>query len=88
MQFYRPWAKSRNMRACADLKQGKNGEYVTVAACIICRQRPGTAKGFMFFTLEDETGLANIIIKPKILQAYKTILIEQNFVALFWATTN
>lgn len=82
MQFYRPWAKSQGMRACADLKEGTNGKYLTIAACIICRQRPGTAKGFMFFTLEDETGLANIIIKPKVLQAYKKLFLEENFIAI------
>jgi len=82
MQFYRPWAKSLGMRACADLKHGQNGEYITVAACVICRQRPGTAKGFMFFTLEDETGLANIIIKPDFLKRYKKVLLEENFLAI------
>ena len=82
MQFYRPWAKSKNIRACANLQDGIHGEYLTVAACIICRQHPPTAKGFMFFTLEDETGLANIIIKPKILQAYRKVLLEENFIAI------
>jgi len=82
MKFYRNWAKNLDMRACAELKNGKNGEYVTVAACIICRQRPSTAKGFMFFTLEDETGLANIVIKPQFLKRYKKILLEENFLAI------
>lgn len=82
IQFYRPWAKNLGMRACADLKHGKNGEYITIAACVICRQRPGTAKGFMFFTLEDETGLANVVIKPSFLRRYQKILLEENFVAI------
>ncbi len=82
MQFYREWAKSKGIRACTDLKDGMHNEYLTVAACVICRQHPPTAKGFMFFTLEDETGLANIIIKPKILQAYKKVLLEENFIAI------
>jgi len=82
MQFYRPWAKSKGMRACAELHKGKHDEFLTIAACIICRQRPATAKGFMFFTLEDETGMANVIIKPKILQAYKKVLLEETFVAI------
>jgi error-prone DNA polymerase len=82
MQFYRPWAKSQNIRACADLEHGIHNEYVTVAACVICRQHPPTAKGFVFFTLEDETGLANIVIKPKIFEVYKKILIEESFIAI------
>ena len=82
MQFYRPWAREHGMKCCADLKNGQNGDYLTVAASVICRQRPGTAKGFMFFTLEDETGLANIVIKPKIFTAYRDILLRHNFLAV------
>ena len=43
----------------------RNGDTVLVAGLVICRQRPGTAKGFVFLTLEDETGLVNVIITPK-----------------------
>jgi error-prone DNA polymerase len=82
MKFYRPWAVRQGMKCCADLKTGQNGEYLTLAAAVICRQRPSTAKGFMFFTLEDETGLANIVIKPKVLAAYRDKLIKHNFLAI------
>lgn len=82
MKFYRPWAEEHGMKCCADLKSGQNGEYLTLAASVICRQRPGTAKGYMFLTLEDETGLANLIVKPKILAAYKDILLHHNFLAV------
>ena len=43
---------------------GKDGQPVAVAGLVICRQRPGTAKGFVFLTLEDETGMINIVITP------------------------
>ncbi len=46
------------------LKQGRDGQKVAVAGLVICRQRPGTAKGFAFLTLEDETGMINIIVTP------------------------
>jgi error-prone DNA polymerase len=82
MQFYRPWAMQHGMKSCADLKHGENGDYLTLAASVICRQRPGTAKGFMFFTLEDETGLANIVVKPKVFTAYRDVLLHQNFLAV------
>jgi error-prone DNA polymerase len=82
MQFYRPWAMQKGLHACADLAYSEHGIHIAIAACIICRQQPATAKGFMFFTLEDETGLANIIIKPKILQANKKVLLHQNFVII------
>ncbi|MBI2221899.1 MAG: error-prone DNA polymerase [Acidobacteria bacterium] len=51
------------LRAC-DLPQGRHGRRVRVAGAVIARQRPGTAKGFVFLTLEDETGIANIIVRP------------------------
>jgi error-prone DNA polymerase len=46
-------------------RDGRNGQAIAVAGLVICRQRPGTAKGFVFLTLEDETGLINIIVTPK-----------------------
>ena len=45
-------------------ESGKDGQPVAVAGLVICRQRPGTAKGFVFLTLEDETGMINIVITP------------------------
>ena len=51
---------------CARLADGAR---VRVAGAVICRQRPGTAKGFMFLTLEDETGLVNIIVRPDLFDA-------------------
>jgi error-prone DNA polymerase len=47
------------------LRQGQDGEQVATAGLVICRQRPGTAKGFVFLTLEDETGLINVVVTPK-----------------------
>lgn len=51
-----------------------HGQWVQVAGCIIVRQRPGTAKGFCFLTLEDETGLANVVITPKLFERYRTVI--------------
>ncbi len=52
------------MLAAVDLKRVRNNTPVRVAGCVICRQRPGTANGFMFLSLEDETGIANAIVEP------------------------
>jgi error-prone DNA polymerase len=46
-----------------------------VAGCVICRQRPGTAKGFMFLSLEDETGIANGIVEPDLFDTYRETLV-------------
>ena len=62
-------------RAC-DLGRRRDGDWVTVAGIVICRQRPGTAKGFCFVTLEDESGLANVVITPKLFAANKRLVVR------------
>jgi error-prone DNA polymerase len=66
------------MRAC-DLPNAPNGRRVRVAGMVITRQRPGTAKGFVFLTLEDETGISNIIIRPDLFDRERTVVIRQPF---------
>lgn len=78
MAFYRPWAKSNKIFSCLDLYAQEDGETVIVSGGVICRQRPETAKGFVFLTLEDETGMANIIIKPKIFDVYRQVVIQSS----------
>ena len=57
-----------------ELERRRDGDWVTVAGLVICRQRPGTAKGFCFVTLEDETGLANVVITPKLFEEHKRLV--------------
>src|SRR5262249_1986936 len=54
----------RGILRARDLTSARQGRRVRVAGMVITRQRPGTAKGFVFLTLEDETGIANIIVRP------------------------
>jgi error-prone DNA polymerase len=54
----------RGVQRATDLPRGRSGRRVRVAGAVITRQRPGTAKGFVFLTLEDETGIANVIVRP------------------------
>src|SRR5262249_53498886 len=54
----------RGVLRAIDLRAERNGRRVRIAGMVITRQRPGTAKGFVFLTLEDETGIANIIVRP------------------------
>jgi error-prone DNA polymerase len=49
---------------------------------VIARQRPGTAKGLMFLSIEDETGIANAIIMPDILQKHRMLLVSENFLLI------
>ncbi|HVL66439.1 MAG TPA: OB-fold nucleic acid binding domain-containing protein, partial [Vicinamibacterales bacterium] len=64
MALRRPELALRGVLRAADLPRGRHGRRVRVAGAVITRQRPGTAKGFVFLTLEDETGIANIIVRP------------------------
>ena len=53
------------LTAAEIMQRARDGDHVAVAGLVICRQRPGTAKGFVFLTLEDETGMVNVVITPK-----------------------
>jgi error-prone DNA polymerase len=66
------------LRAC-DLPQAKDGRRVRVAGMVITRQRPGTAKGFVFLTLEDETGISNVIVRPDLFDRERMTVIQQPF---------
>ncbi len=57
-----------------DLKNTKHGSMVRIAGCVIARQRPGTAHGFIFLSIEDETGIANAIIDPDLYEAHRTLV--------------
>jgi error-prone DNA polymerase len=61
----------------ADLTLARDGERVTIAGSVICRQRPGTAKGFMFISLEDETGIANAIVTPQIFERQRLVITQE-----------
>jgi error-prone DNA polymerase len=60
----------------ADIARQRDGAWVAVAGIVICRQRPGTAKGFCFVTLEDETGLANVVIAPKLFEQHRRLVVR------------
>jgi error-prone DNA polymerase len=66
MSHLRPHLAPNGIRSARDLTTtGSDGERVAGAGLVICRQRPGTAKGFVFLTLEDETGTVNVVVTPK-----------------------
>jgi error-prone DNA polymerase len=69
----------RGVQRASDLPRGRNGHRVRTAGMVITRQRPGTAKGFVFLTLEDETGIANVIVRPDLFAAERTTLVSVPF---------
>ncbi|MGZ4816263.1 MAG: OB-fold nucleic acid binding domain-containing protein, partial [Terriglobales bacterium] len=62
-----------------ELPQLPNGKRVKTAGCVIARQRPGTAHGFVFLSLEDETGIANAIITPDLFEKNRVALVSERF---------
>ncbi len=76
MRHLRAAMQAQGVTTAAGLARRRDGDRVTVAGLVICRQRPGTAKGFCFVTLEDETGLANVVITPKLFEANKRLVIR------------
>ena len=65
-----------------DIYQMRNGSLVRVAGWVIVRQRPGTAKGFVFLTLEDETGVSNVIITPQLFEKNRLVLVDHPFLLI------
>ena len=65
-----------------DLKSMRNGVWVKVAGWVIVRQRPGTAKGFVFLSMEDETGISNIIVSPQIFEVNRLALVNYPFLLI------
>jgi error-prone DNA polymerase len=69
----------RGVLRAADLPRARDGRRVRVAGMVITRQRPGTAKGFVFLTLEDETGISNVIIRPDLYDRDRNTVVRQPF---------
>ncbi len=65
-----------------DLSKAKQGTTVQIAGNVICRQRPGTAKGFVFVSLEDETGVSNAIVDPDLFERFRLLITEEDFLVI------
>ena len=80
MTFHRASLALRGVLRAIDLPRQRPGHRVRIAGCVITRQRPGTAKGFVFLTLEDETGISNVIIRPHVYDEQRVVIVEAAFV--------
>ncbi|MEO6739860.1 MAG: error-prone DNA polymerase, partial [Chthoniobacteraceae bacterium] len=74
--------KAPHLWRAADLQQARNGERVIIGGMVICRQRPGSAKGFVFVSIEDETGIANAIVTPQLYEQCRLVIGEESFLAI------
>jgi error-prone DNA polymerase len=80
--FLRPELDRRCVTRCADLARTRDGKAVEVAGVVLIRQRPGSAKGVLFLTIEDETGVANAILWPDRFEAQRRIVMSSAMIAI------
>jgi error-prone DNA polymerase len=86
--YHREELNNLNALSAIDIRKLRNGTFVRVAGWVIVRQRPGTAKGFMFLTLEDETGVSNVIVTPQLFEKYRLELVGHPFLLIEGALQN
>ena len=82
MAYRRAWLNAMGIRRASDLRDIPSGKRLRIGGCVIVRQRPGTAKGFVFLSLEDETGVANAIITPDLFHRNRLLLASERFLAI------
>jgi error-prone DNA polymerase len=79
MAYHRAALRKDGIVTAGDLARHSSNQWVRVAGCVIARQRPGTAKGFVFLSLEDETGIANIILTPDVFDRERIAVTRSRF---------
>ena len=82
MEFLRPRLADQGVLTAAALRSRGSGEKVRVAGLAICRQRPGTASGVTFMTLEDETGFVNVVTWSKVYEQHAVLIKTSSFLGV------
>jgi error-prone DNA polymerase len=82
MAYKRAWLNAMGIRRASELRDLPTGKRLRIGGCVITRQRPGTAKGFVFLSLEDETGVANAIVRPDLFHENRLLLTSERFLAI------
>jgi error-prone DNA polymerase len=82
MAYRRTELQKQGVRRAIELAKLPDGTHVRVAGAVIARQRPGTAHGFVFLSLEDETGIANAIITPQLFEMDQTVVVHHSFLLI------
>jgi error-prone DNA polymerase len=82
LRYHREDLRRQGVATAIELHRMRDGTPVRVAGSVIARQRPGTAKGFVFLSLEDETGISNAILTPQIFREHHVVVVHQQFLLL------
>jgi error-prone DNA polymerase len=88
MAYRRAEMNALGVTPARQLARMRHGSRVRVAGCVIVRQRPGTAKGFVFLSMEDETGVANVIVTPDLFERSRFVLLGSHFLLIDGALQN
>ena len=75
IEHLRPQLAARSILSCAELHAAREGTRVKAAGSVIVRQRPGTAKGFVFLSLEDESGIVQAIVRPDLFKENRSLIV-------------
>lgn len=82
LSFLREDLRRRRIVSCAEAMEARDGCWLDAAGIVLVRQRPGSAKGVMFITLEDETGIANLVVWPKVFEQNRRTVLSAGMMAV------
>ena len=88
MAHCRPQLRAMEIILARDLSLLRHGVKARIAGCVIARQRPGTAHGFIFLSIEDETGISNAIIDPDLYERHRSLVTYAKFLLIEGALQN
>ena len=80
--FVRQYLNRQLIVPCAEVMQARDGSWLTTAGLVLVRQMPGSAKGVMFITIEDETGIANLIVWPSVFEQQRLVILAARMLAV------
>ncbi|MGE0148013.1 MAG: error-prone DNA polymerase [Parvibaculaceae bacterium] len=82
VSFLRAELQARRIATCAEAMAARDGRWLETAGLVLVRQRPGSAKGVLFITLEDETGIANLVVWPQVFEQHRRIILSTSMMAV------
>ena len=80
--FLRDDLIARRIVTCTEAMETRDGRWLEAAGLVLVRQRPGSAKGVMFITLEDETGIANLVVWPQVFEKFRRVVMAASMIAV------
>jgi error-prone DNA polymerase len=83
LSFLRADLTKRRIVTCRDAMQARDGTWLEAAGLVLVRQRPGSAKGVMFITIEDETGIANLVVWLKTFEKYRRVVLGAGMIGVY-----